>query len=235
MLKPVGLAPHRVVCGRLADGARLLVVSRSGATVVDETEITDQTGFRYDVPDLADAVELSAGEWRRRLDTLAYPIDIGLVDPARRLLDPGRTEQIIDFEDVNARGLRKIPSGYAGLNWFNLNAMARDFSGSTHGYVNGNTSGDWVAYTSSGHPAEVSATDAFNFIGVCLSAAWLDSEGETGKIEIWRGHSLVACDTVVLSALTPVYYTPMISDVTRIRFSTEHWWQMVLDDLVIAR
>jgi len=235
MLQPVGLAPDRVVGGRLADGARLSVEALSGETVVEKIEITGQPGFLYRVPEAADAVDLSVAGSKRRLNSLAYPIDVGLVDPARPPPDPRRKMQTIDFDDVNSRGLRKIPSGHAGLNWFNLNAMARDFSGSTQGYLNGNTSGDWIAYTSSGHPAEVYADDPFDFIGVHLSAAWLNSEGETAKIEAWRGESLVASDTVVLSALTPVYYSPMLPDVTRIRFSTEHYWQMVLDDLVIAR
>jgi len=235
MLQPVGLAPDRVVGGRLASGARLSVEALSGETVVEKSEITGQAGFRYRVPETADAIDLSIAGSKRRLDSLAYPIDLGLVDPARRALDARRKMQTIDFDDVNSRGLRKIPSGYAGLNWFNLNAMARDFSGSTHGYLNGNTSGDWIAYTSSGHPAEIYADDPFDFVGVHLSAAWLASEGETGKIEVWSGNSLVASDTVVLSALTPVYYSPMLPDVTRIRFSTAHYWQMVLDDLVIAR
>jgi hypothetical protein len=235
MLQPVGLAPNRVVSGRLADGARLSVEALSGKTVVEKTEITGQPEFCYRVPDAADAVDLSVAGWKQRLESFAYPIEVGLVDPARRPLDPRRKVQTIGFDDVNSRGLRKIPSGYAELNWFNLNAMARDFSGSTQGYVNGNTSGDWIAYTSSGHPGEIYADDPFDFIGVHLSAAWLNSEGEIGKIEAWRGDSLVATDTVVLSALTPVYYSPRLPDVTRVRFSTEHYWQMVLDDLVIAR
>lgn len=235
MVQPVGLAPDRVVSGRLAAGVRLAVAARHGAAVVDTAEITDPSGFRYRVPDGADTVDLTGAGRTWRLDALAYPVDVGILDPSRPPLDPGRNRRTIGFDDVNTRSLRKIPSGYAGLNWFNFNAMTRDFTGSTEGYVNGNTSGDWIAYTSSGHPAEVYADEPFDFIGVHLSAAWLYSEGETGTIETWRGDTLVAEDTVVLSALTPVFYVPMLSDVTRIRFSSAHWWQMVLDDLVIAR
>jgi hypothetical protein len=38
-----------------------------------------------------------------------------------------------------------------------------------------------------------------------------------------------------VSASTPVHYLPMIADVTRVRLSTQHYRQMIMDDLTIAR
>jgi hypothetical protein len=235
MIKPVGLAPDRVLRGRLLPGAALSVEALHRGSVVDESELSNQVDFRYRVPDTADEIGLSIAGSRWRVAAYDYPVDVGLLDPGKGSLDPGRTVETIGFDDVNPRGLRKIPSGYAGLSWFNLNAMGRDFAGSSEGYVNGNTSGEHIAYTSSGHPAELYADAPFDFIGVHLTAAWLKSEGEIGRIESWRGDRLVASDAVVLSALTPVYYNPMLPCVARVRFSTDHQWQMVLDDLVIAR
>jgi hypothetical protein len=235
MMRPVGIAPERVIRGRLLDGARLSVEAQGKAGTVDRTELSDQAAFCYSVPEAATASVLSTAGSRWRVEASAYPIDVGLLDPNRGSPDPGRAVETIGFDDVNPRGLRKIPSGYAGLSWFNLNALVRDFSGGQEGYVNGNTSGDHVAYTSGGLPAEVWSDTPFDFIGVHLAAAWLNSEGETGTIESWRGDRLVAKDAVVLSALTPVFYNPMLPEITRIRFSTGHYWQMVLDDLVIAR
>ncbi len=77
---------------------------------------------------------------------------------------------------MTARGLRKIPSGYAKLNWFNLNVVARDFHGGSEGYVNGNTSGDHSCYTSSGHPAEIWSDQPFGFHSMMLGGAWLTAE-----------------------------------------------------------
>ena len=121
------------------------------------------------------------------------------------------------------------------MNWFNLNAIARDFTKRSQGYVNGNTSGDYVAYTSGGYPALISSDRPFDFIGIYLSVAWLKAEGEIGIIESWRGDALIARDSVTLSALTPVFYNPCLPEITRVRLATQHFWQMVLDDLIIAR
>lgn len=235
MMRPVGLAPARVVSGRVAADARLSIEVLGDDGVIDQTEISSQPEFRYTVPAQATALLLSVAGSKWRVMASPYPVDVGRLDPDRGSLDPRRTIETVDFDDVNPRGLRKIPSGYAGLNWFNLNALVHDFSGGQQGYVNGNTSGDHVAYTSGGLPAEVWSDKPFDFIGVHLAAAWLNAEGEVGTIESWRGDTLVARDSIALSALTPVFYSPMLPEITRIRFSTAHYWQMVVDDLVIAR
>ena len=112
--------------------------------------------------------------------------------------------------------------------------MAQDHTKGSEGYVNGNVSGDHVAYTSSGYPAEFSRETPFGFHSVLLSAAWLKSEGEMALIECWLGEHLVASNQLALSALTPLHYAPMLKEVTRVRLSTKHYWQMVLDDLTLA-
>ena len=47
-----------------------------------------------------------------------------------------------------------------------------------------------------------------------LTAAWLRSEGELALIESWLGDELVASDEVMLSALAPVHYAPMLKGPT---------------------
>jgi len=234
MLQPVGLAPNKIIRGRIFDNAALSIKALQDSRSVDETEFSNQSTFEYPVPTCADAVEVSSLGLVRRVPVSDYPIDLGLLDPNRGTLTSQGTETI-DFEGINPRGLRKIPSGYAGLDWFNLNSMARDFTKDSEGYVNGNTSGDFIAYTSSGYPALIYSPIPFDFIGVHLSIAWLKAEGEDGIIESWRGDRLVAKDRVKLSALAPVFYCPCLPGITRIRLMSEHYWQMVLDDLVIGR
>ena len=235
MLQSVGLAPDIAITGLLPPSTSLQVKALRGGGMVDESERSLHREFRYAVPEGADEVTLVAADLGRRLQISGYPIDVGLLDPMRGTVETDRAIETIDFEGVTSRRLRKIPSGYAGLNWFNINAIARDFTRGGQGYVNGNTSGDYVAYTSSGYPALFYSDTPFDFIGVHLSVAWLKAEGETGIIEAWRGDQLVARDSVTLSALTPVFYNPCLPRITRVRLMTEHYWQMVLDDLVIAR
>jgi hypothetical protein len=67
-----------------------------------------------------------------------------------------------------------------------------------------------------------------------LAAAWLASEGEVALVESWLREELIASDEVTLSALAPVHYAPMLEAVTRVRISTNHHWQAVLDDLMLA-
>jgi hypothetical protein len=234
MVRPVGLAPIRTLSGSTAGAGATISVMKAGQSLSSETVAPD-AGFRIDIPDEADAVEIDRPGLGRRLALSPYPAHIGMLSSERAPLEASASLQTIDFNDVTPRGLRKIPSGYAGLNWFNLNAISRDFATSNDGYVNGNTSGDHVAYTSSGNPAELWSEQPFGFHSVMISSAWLTAEGETAKIESWRGDVLAAVDEIVVSALTPVHYAPMLKGITRIRFSSKHYWQLVIDDLVLAR
>ncbi|WP_292143123.1 hypothetical protein [Mesorhizobium sp.] len=162
----------------------------------------------------------------------AYPTDLGLLTPAVIVADAALS--VIGFDDVTTRGLRKLPTGHAGLSWRNLNAMAGDHTKNSEGYVNGNVSGDHIAYTSSGHAAEFGRHQPFGLHSMMLTAAWLASEGETALIESWLGEVPVARDEITLSALAPCHYAPMLKAVTRVRLSTKHHWQLVVDDLVLV-
>ncbi|MER8446332.1 hypothetical protein NKH52_24355 [Mesorhizobium sp. M1066] len=235
MLLPVGLAPPRRVSGRVAgDGPATLSVSGNGH-VLETRALAPAAVFSFDLAEDADTVSVSGGGLERRLTLSPYSADLGLLSPQRAGIDTDAALETIDFDAVTSRSLRKIPAGHAGLAWRNLNAMARDFTKDSQGYVNGNVSGDHVVYTSSGLPAEFSCERPFGFHSVMLSAAWLASEGEVALIESWLGEQLIASDEVTLSALTPLHYAPMLKAVTRVRLSTKHYWQMVVDDLVLTR
>jgi hypothetical protein len=235
MLQPVGLFPVRWLGGRVAGAVSASVSVMSKGQELAVHPLGAGAGFRLELPDDADAIAIVGSGVARRLALSAYPTELGLLSPDNAAVDSATPLQTIGFDDVTTRGLRKVPSGYAGLAWFNLNALARDHTEGSEGYVNGNVSGDHVCYTSSGHPAEVSSEKLFGFHSVMLTAAWLKSEGETALVESWLGDRLIASDEIVLSALAPLHYAPMLAAVTRVRFSTSHYWQLVLDDLVIAR
>ena len=234
MVKPVGLAPIRFVSGATTSVPVTLRLLRGESELLQRRLDAGQP-FRIEVPDKADRLVVEGEGIGRMLMLSSYPTHLGLIEPRRAPIDADAKLETIDFDDVNPRDLRKVPCGYAGLNWFNLNAMSRDFGGNHHGYVNGNTSGDHILYTSSGHPSEFWADKPFGFHSVMLTCAWLGSEGEIATIQSWRGEDLFAQDEVVLTALTPIHYAPMLSGITRVRFTTAHFWQMVVEDLVLAR
>lgn len=233
MVRPVGLAPLRLLKGAVTDGEAISLRFLQAGKPVGNTE-TVSADFAVRVPDHADEVEAS-GDTGFRLALSSYPEYLGVISSRRARLSASAELETISFDDVTPGGLKKIPSGYAGLNWFNLNVIARDFHGNNEGYVNGNTSGDHMCYTSSGHPAEFWSEAPFGFHSVMLSAAWSNSEGETCIVEVWRDDTLVARDEIVVSAWVPVHYAPMLGGVTKVRFSSRHYWQIVVDDLVISR
>jgi len=230
--QPVGLAPARSLVGRTAaENAATLSVMANGQ-VLESRELAPRCAFRLELADEADMVVVTGSGLDRKLALSPYPTDLGTLAPRT---PPGEApSRTISFDDITGRGLRKIPSGHAGLQWRNLNAMAQDHTKGSEGYVNGNVSGDHVAYTSSGYPAEFSRETPFAFHSVLLSGAWLKSEGEMALIESWLGEQLIASDHITLSALTPLHYVPMLKEVTRVRLSTKHHWQMLMDDLVLA-
>ena len=230
--KPVGLAPGRSLAGRMAASDTATLSVMANGLVLESRVLAQGSTFRFDLADDADMVVIAGGGFDRRLALSPYPTDLGLLSP--QTLSSEAPLRTIGFDDITRRGFRKIPSGHAGLEWRNLNAMAQDHTKGGEGYVNGNVSGDHVAYTSSGYPAEFWSETPFGFHSVLLSAAWLKSEGETALVESWLGERLVASDQVALSALTPLHYAPMLKAVTRVRLSTKHSWQMALDDLVLT-
>jgi hypothetical protein len=233
MVRPVGIAPERFVRGVLPTGAIAWARVYRGDNELATEELSGP--FLVKVPEGADRMSLSVGDLEKSIPLGAYPVDLGLCEASRKQI-VGKQPGTISFDDVTTRGLLKVPSGYAGLSWFNLNIIRRDFEGNHQGYVNCNSSGEHTVYTSSGHPAEFwSDNRPFDFIGAMLSVAWLNAEGETGIIECFRGDMRIARDEVKLSALTPIHYLPMVADVTRVRLSTVHYWQMIMDDLTIAR
>ncbi|MDX8433496.1 hypothetical protein RFN25_08625 [Mesorhizobium abyssinicae] len=230
--KPVGLAPGRFLIGRVPAAIEATLSVMDKGQVLESRTLVPGAGFRFALAGEADTVVVTGGGLDRQLALSAYPTDLGLLTPTA--LAPGAALSTIGFDDITTRGLRKVPTGHAGLVWRNINAMASDNTKNSEGYVNGNVSGDHIAYTSSGHPAEFGRQQPFGLHSMMLTAAWLASEGETALVESWLGDALIASDEITLSALTPCHYAPMLKAVTRVRLSTKHHWQLVVDDLVLV-
>ncbi|WP_245429467.1 hypothetical protein [Mesorhizobium sp. WSM3860] len=226
----VGLSPARFVRGITEADATLSVLGKGRQLETRELLPGDfLVGLNAD----ADTLAISRSGLDRRLALSPYPTDLGFLRPDAIAADAAL--ETIGFEAVTVLPFQKIPSGHAGLEWRNFNALTSQYVKNSEGYLNGNLSLGHVAYTSSGHPAEFARKVPFGFHSVMLTAAWLASEGEVALVESWLGDELVASDEIALSALAPIHYAPMLKAVTRVRISTKHYWQAVLDRLVLVR
>ena len=140
----------------------------------------------------------------------------------------------LGFDDLIAsKSVLKIPAGYGDVGWRNWVATHNHYYEGP-GYINNTMSGEYVAYNSSGHPAEVFGKKPFDFLGAYFGIGWDNAEGETVRLEGWRGDKIVYYDEFELSALGPVYFAANYTDVTLLKFSTLHYWQFVCDDITLG-
>jgi len=137
----------------------------------------------------------------------------------------------VTFDDmIRDEGVLKIPNGYAGLDWDNWVITHKHFYKGA-GYKNGAVSGDYVVYNSSGHPASISRTEPFDFVGGYFSVSFDSAEGEGFDVKAYRGDQLVYHDVIELSRFGPVHFMADYRGITKLEFSTQHYWQGIADDL----
>ncbi|MEM1378605.1 MAG: hypothetical protein AAGG69_14575 [Pseudomonadota bacterium] len=231
---PIGLAPRRYIRGTCGDDANLRLSFASTGPEFSEHALKPNTPFEIDVPDGADTLIL-ANEFRdRRVSLPPYPVDLGCVSNAA-LSDQLRDLEVIDFEALSASGLKKVPNGYRGFDWTGLNMMSREFTPGCDGGSNGAITGQNICYTSSGHPGEIRGDVPFYFHSIALTSAWSQAEGETVIVQVFDGEKLCREDRITISTFTPVIYAPMEPSVTSIRIASEHYWQVIIDAVVVGR
>jgi hypothetical protein len=232
MPDPIGLMPILSVQGQVSNGkAGQAVYLRDAVTGAEwQAALDDALHFYFeDVP----AAEYSLHYASRVLPVSVsrFPLHLGDVSADRAISAPN---QIAHFDDIEGGGLRKVPHGYAGVRWFNLNAMRKGFTANSVGYINGTISRDFHAYTSSGHPARIYADAPFALHEMAVSVAWCDAHGETMEVVFYEGEKQVGSDSILLSCLAPVIYRPERENITAIDLRTKHYWQAVLDDVALS-
>jgi len=225
-LRSIGLAPVLSVSGiwNGAAAARLAIIQHDA----ENDTVTVQPGQPFRLLSQPGPAVLTDGQMKLNLTVGNNPMQLGTLDDRPRTSPP---RGLANFEEFAGYDLMKLPAGYQGLNWRDLNAILRNFTPGSQGYVNGITSGHYTAYTTNLRPGEISRDDGFDLYSMELSLAWREAEGQIAVIEAWRGDQLVMTDRIALSVLGPVTYAPMISGVTRLWITPEHGWQIVLDDL----
>lgn len=257
---PVGLAPRLTVAGRLlrwSAGGGLVpaagVVTGSGPSGLRvEVAAGADGGFEFDAPPgewLVSAAESASAERveRRvvvrdlpvRLAALLFaaPASAGAAAEVGAAAEPAAAAgRVLDFEDFDVGAVTKIPNGYAGLDWDNLNAIELAFA-EGEGYSNGALSGRHVAYCGSGHPVTIASRAGgrpFDFLGAAFAVGWERAEGETLIVQATRAGVALPEERLRLSSLGPVRFQADYRAVDRVVLRTERYWQFVVDDLEVG-
>ena len=143
----------------------------------------------------------------------------------------GREPRVADFDALTTSDtVIEIPEGYAGLRWTNWVAIHQKRTGAP-GFLNTTTSGEYVAYNSSGHPATVHADQPFDLEGAHLGIGHEGGQAHEVVVRAWRGDQLVHVDRVRAGIGGPVWFAAGYRAVTRVEFASSAYWQVVVDDL----
>ncbi|MBL8584493.1 MAG: hypothetical protein JNL61_20000, partial [Rhizobiaceae bacterium] len=151
---PVGLAQNLSISGQARAGAKVRATGPDGAAV--DVAMASDGRFRF---------EAASGEWSiaitdadGRAERRSVHVDHAPVTMSAQAVDdaaapqPLPVQRIVTFDDLmQAPQVREVPSGYGALDWYNFVAMHQYFTGGP-GYLNTVSSGEFIAYNSSGHP-----------------------------------------------------------------------------------
>lgn len=128
----------------------------------------------------------------------------------------------LTFDDIAADEIGVIPSGYGGLDWGNMAYVrATTYEGGDSGYNNGRASGEYVAFNSTGGPAdvlEISSAGTFDFNSTYLTAAWRD--GMSIQVRGYNDGALLYDQTVVVDTYFPTLFTFNFLGVDRLNFTS---------------
>lgn len=227
-LVPVGLAQRPLILGINGTGDVARVDLLQDGAVLGGRDVEAGAAFGFQVA--PGSYVLRAGAIEQAVTLRSDPVVIGTLTDTRR---PTRPETVITFDDIQDHWLLKVPNGYGGLNWTDLNAIHRDMV-IGQGYANGVTSGEHTAYSTNLRPGQFWSQQPFDLYGFDISIAWQNAEGEYATIDIYRGDEIVRSDRLSLSIFGPVTYQPNIGGVTRVSITTERGWQAVIDDVRVG-
>lgn len=243
--EPIGLAQILTISGsvflreengfvRQATGKDLSITAISPMSEKIKVKVNDRGQYSFEgYPGTWKVEYRSETEvYERIFELKSAPIKVSKVILGLNGATIPHKEQIVtvDFENITDRNVQKMPNGIGSLKWRNLNVIHYAFEG--EGYSNGTVSGEYVAYNTSGYPVFIEKDEGFDFYGAYFTAAWLNNaQGETLKVEAWRGGELIAEDSFKLSALGPFWLDADYRNITRLVLSTEHYWQFVVDDM----
>jgi hypothetical protein len=228
--EPFGLVPLLTISGPLAAGGEVAIESDAGPV---DVEIIEGVEFLAHVSAGAWTVTVTDGavSHTRRVDVVDAPVVLSGLAEDPETTAPRPNAVVVDFDDfTTANTITEIPNGYGGVDWANWVSTHRILYGGP-GYVNVGTSGEFVAYNSSGHPAAISSDAPFDFVGGYFGVAWPEAELHDIVVQAWRGETLLSTDSFRGTTSGPLYFAADYRSVTRVEISSTANWQFVVDDL----
>jgi hypothetical protein len=235
----VGVAPKMrlVVPATIAERFPDLV-ARVNGEVVKPTR-RDAGGLEFvvradGIAELAGA-EASGATVSHRIEIGSYPVLVSTHFFGREGGAGQGATTVIGFDDlITTNTLRETPSGYCGFGW-RYWVTTQDKFYKLPGHMNNTVSGDYIAYTSSGHPAEIFAAEPFDFVGTYVGIS--HREGEAGDVilEAYRAGKPVYEERLRLKTGGPVYFAAEWTDIDLLVIRHEHYWHVVIDDIALRR
>ena len=236
---PVGIAPKLTISGSVEPR------DTAGKNPIEFIIATPADGSRITVP-VSDSGEYSfpavKGDWKlefvdreaksftREVSVGDYPLLVSRIDPTENVSPAKPDLRRVGFDDLTISDtLYEVPNGYGDLHWTNWIATHHKFY-SGAGYINATVSSEFIAYNSSGHPGDIWSEEGFDFAGVHLAVAWNNAEPHDVVIRAWRGDEMVYEDRVRGAVSGPFYFDADYQNITRLEFSHEACWQIILDD-----
>lgn len=210
----------------------------------DEVTCTSQEGIEWQAIEASDGrhCPVSPGRWtvrwRNRAEIKKVQVEVDhwplrVPKPIEDAIPSGEPLTIIDFDDlITSNTLVEVPTGVADMHWQNFVATHRMYYEGA-GYINGTTSGEFAAYTSSGHTARMWSDSPFDLVSVNLTIAWPAGLDAQIVVEAFRNGVLVSEDRFRGSHISPKRFAPNWSGITELRIWHESYWQVVIDDLTL--
>jgi hypothetical protein len=234
----VGVAPRLKISGVIENSPNSgNTILKANGPDTSEFVITILKDGMYSLP-------ATPGLWRfeyaganagsvRNVSVEKYPIVVSRMTTDRLSFAAKPKLKIIGFDNLTTSDtLLEIPNGYEGLGWRNWVATHQKFY-ERNAAVNVTTSGEYFAYTSSGHPATLSSPKTFDFVGAYVGVAWGGGDEHDVLVRAWRNESEVYHDRFRATSFGPIYFDADYRSITRLEFASEGYWQIMMDDLAV--
>ncbi len=236
-LEPIGIAPELFIEGILGKNLRtgtLTAISPEGSSI--PVPVDDKGTYRFAAVSGAWTLEVQIpgqDKLRRTVSLKEAPVFLSYWEGENSYATEGKQDSIRFDELTTSDTLFEIPNGYGKLNWRNWIATHQKFYKGS-GYINNTTSGEFAAYNSSGHPAAIHSKKKFSVIGFHIGVAWPQGERSPIRIRGLRDGKVIYDDIIRGKTAGPIFFAAQYHNIDTIDFETGQYWQIVLDDLIVA-